>query len=148
MTYNYNYGNPYQNYQSYPNYQNQYSNVIPSQNINQFQMQNGIMGKVVDNFDMITANDVPMSGEPATFIKRDLSEVQVRMWSPNGQISTTSYKPFLEPKDTEVTNVSTDEIKSLYGSLDAFKSDVMARLDRLDELLTKNGTKRGAKQDE
>lgn len=138
MAYNYGYGYPYQQYQ-YP----QYSNVIPVQNQSQ-----GVFGKVVDSFDSITANDVPMSGEPTTFVKRDLSEVQVRMWSPSGQIMTTSFKPVLTAKSEDMANVSNDEIKSLYNTLDNIQTCLNTRLDRIEEYFSKSSAKRGAKSDE
>lgn len=140
MAYN-NYGYyPYQQYQQqYP----QYSNVIPVQNQSQ-----GVFGRVVDSFDTISANDVPMSGEPTTFVKRDLSEVQVRMWSPNGQIMTTSFKPIQSEKVAEVVNVSNNEIKSLYETLDSLQTGLNARLDKIEEYFSKSNAKRGAKSDE
>lgn len=141
MAYNYGYY-PYQQYQQQYPYQ-QYSNVIHVQNQSQ-----GVFGKVVDSFDTISANDVPMSGEPTTFVKRDLSEVQVRMWSPNGQIMTTSFKPSESKNDVQMTNVSTNEIKSLYETLDSLQTGLNARLDKIEEYFSKQNAKRGAKSDE
>lgn len=55
------------------------------------QMQIGISGKYVNDFNEINASDIPMNG-PAIFAKNDRSEIQLREWNPNGQIVTTSYK--------------------------------------------------------
>lgn len=57
-----------------------------------FQQAAGIAGRYVNDFNEITANDVPMNGSPAIFAKNDRSEIQMREWSPNGQIVSTVYR--------------------------------------------------------
>ena len=62
----------------------------------QMQMQPvGISGKYVNDFNEITASDIPMNS-PAIFAKNDRSEIQIREWNPNGQITTTQYKVVID----------------------------------------------------
>lgn len=88
--------NPY-----YPNLGNTTTPNIPN-----FNQQMGISGKYVNDFSEVTASDVPMGGQPSVFIKNDRSEMQIREWSPNGQIVATLYKPYIEQKAEEVSNPS------------------------------------------
>lgn len=58
-----------------------------------YQMANNLPGRVVDDFNNIGANDVSMDGNASVFLKRDLSELQVRKWGSDGRIYSTTYKP-------------------------------------------------------
>lgn len=69
------------------NMQTQAMNYPQAQNSYQQQML-GIAGRYVNDFNEITANDVPMNGSPAIFAKNDRSEIQMREWSPNGRRAT------------------------------------------------------------
>lgn len=60
------------------------------------QMPLGLNGKMVDVVDQITANDVPMDGSVAIFPKKDMSEIYLKSWTPNGTIATVVFKPVLE----------------------------------------------------
>ena len=79
-----------------PTYGNYIQNPMP-----QTQMQPvGISGKYVNDFNEITASDIPMNS-PAIFAKNDRSEIQLREWNPNGQITTTLYKAVIgKPQET------------------------------------------------
>ena len=50
----------------------------------------GLNGAIVDDFGVISANDVPMDGNGAIFIKKDGSEIQLRNWTANGKIGRAS----------------------------------------------------------
>lgn len=81
-----------------PMYGNYMQNQMP-----QVQAQPiGISGKYVNNFDEITASDIPMNS-PAIFAKNDRSEIQLREWNPNGQITTTLYKAVVEKPQEVIT---------------------------------------------
>lgn len=81
------------------------------------QMQTmGMSGRFVNDFNEVGANDVPMDGKYATFIKNDLSEIQMRKWNANGIIESLSYKPFNVPIATQTTNVSTNNQKFDIGA--------------------------------
>ena len=55
----------------------------------------GLNGKVVDTIEQITANDVPMDGSVAIFPKKDMSEIYLKSWTPNGTIATVVYHPVI-----------------------------------------------------
>lgn len=137
-----------------------YGCYVPDrQNFQQFQsqvqtqmslpnQQQPFYGKVVDNFDSITANDVPMNGQPATFIKNDGSEIQVRVWTPSGTIATTRYKPYTETKAEETANTSPDSLESLYDDFKSFREELLGRIDRLDKSVSgKSNSGRGSKRE-
>ena len=89
-----------------PYFSNYGNNVTPNtQNAFNQPQPIGISGKYVNDFAEVMASDVPMGGQPSVFIKNDRSELQMREWSPNGQIITTLYKPYIEPKQEEVNNL-------------------------------------------
>ena len=90
------------------------------------QPYSSLSGKYVNDFAEITANDVPMNGIPAIFAKNDRSEIQLREWSPNGQIVSTTYKAILDENKTEA-NILLDETEKakfdvLEKKLDAIES--------------------------
>lgn len=102
---------------------------------NQFQnaQSNMIIGKVVNDFSEITANDVPMNGNAAFFPKADGSELQVRSWASNGTIQTVVYKPVLEQNQAEATNTPQMDFNALNEDVRALREDIIARLDRLEQ---------------
>ena len=109
------------------------------------QQPQGIIGRAVNDFSEITANDVPMDGRSAIFPKNDMSEIQVRTWGNDGKIITTSYKPILEHQN-KVADVSILESEKLkIGLSDDVTDAFMKRFDdiekRLDEFVTKSATK-------
>lgn len=111
-----------------PNYFNSYQPPVYQY---QYQQPSTITGKLVNNFNEITANDVPMNGNPAVFAKADKSEIQLREWNPNGQIVTTLYKPYFEPKQDETNNLPNAVQQPLFDP----KTDVLDPIfDKLSEL--------------
>ena len=105
----------------------------------------GIFGRIVDDFGAITANDVPMNGIGAVFIKKDGSEIQIRNWNANGTIATTSYIPILEPQNAE-TGINTPNPNGLnLGELTSLIGAISQKVDGLslqlnDLLKSKTGT--------
>lgn len=109
------------------------------------QQPQGIIGRTVNDFSEITANDVPMDGRSAIFPKNDMSEIQVRTWGNDGKIITTSYKPILEHQN-KVADVSILESEKLkIGLSDDVTAAFMKRFDdiekRLDEFAIKSAAK-------
>lgn len=150
---------PYQNYavpQMNP-YQNNFNQPIPMQNpytdrmaqlqnyqqslqqpqIQQNQPQGGLIGKVVNDFSEITANDVPMNGVSAVFPKSDLSEVQLRTWAANGTIQTITYKPILDQNQQDGTNIPQNDFTALNDGINAFREEILARLDAIEKSVVK-----------
>lgn len=129
--------------QQYPQFsqQGQYQPQVQQQTF-------GLNGKVVDDFNIITANDVPMDGNGAIFIKKDGSEIQLRNWAANGTIQTTSYKPILAPQNSNADILSSESEKLKIELSDEATEVFMKRFDdiekRLDDFgisLTKSSTK-------
>ena len=146
-----NYFNPYMNLNNpYQNYNNLYS----SQNNLQQQVQS-ISGRVVNSFEEIVANDVPMDGRSALFPKNDLSEIQVRQWSADGKIQVTTYKPILEQNESQANNVSINsenvKIDLSDASTEVFMKrfdDITNRLDMMEQFLNKPAPSRRKKESE
>ena len=109
------------------------------------QQPQGIIGRSVNDFSEITANDVPMDGRSAVFPKNDMSEIQVRTWGNDGKIITTSYKPILEHQN-QMADISILESEKLKIEIsDDVTAAFMKRFDdiekRLDDFITKSAAK-------
>lgn len=142
---------PYQNYLN-QQFNNPYYSTPnwSSQQFNQPQTQqqqfsaNLLNGRTVTDFNTISASDVPMDGSVAVFIKNDLSEIQTRQWTPNGNIKSVSY--------VQTANVSPDEEKSkfeskidlLFGDFDEIKE----RLVGIEKMLSPKRVKREVTADD
>ena len=134
-----------------PNYQNYYQNSYQSnpylnyyqpqqQQIPQMQVQAPrLSGKLVSNFKEVTANDVPMDGSIAAFIKNDGTEIQLRAWKADGTIATTRFKPILENK---IEDTAPSKENAFYDDFKAFRTEIFERLDKLDKSKTPTRTKK------
>lgn len=125
--------NPYPNY--YPTYNPYQQNYgVP----NYAQPQPDIVTKTVDDFGYITANDVPMDGSGAIFIKKDGSEIQRRAWTAQGNIIVTSYLPQIAIQNDSVVNVSSETEKTKLGAFseftEAFNEKMKSLNDKLDKI--------------
>ena len=101
------------------------------QTLQQPQMQLGLNGKMVDVVDQITANDVPMDGSVAIFPKKDMSEIYLKSWTPNGTIATVVFKPVLEEQQSNSISSPTE----MKIGMDNEVTEVF--MQRFDELKTK-----------
>lgn len=102
------------------------------------QMSLGLNGKLVDAVEQITANDVPMDGSFAIFPKKDMSEIYLKSWTPNGTIATVVFKPVLEEQvnsspvqsemkigmDNEVTEVFLNRFDELKNTIEELKESM------------------------
>lgn len=146
---------PYQSYYQpqinqpiYPNYnQPVQPNIDRMASLQQYQ-QNlqqqsfGLNGKIVDDFGLITGNDVPMDGIGAIFLKSDGTEIQHRVWNAtNGSIVTTSYKPVIEQSESEKINTSQINLNLLNEDMRALREEILGKLDSLEQSWTKSSTK-------
>lgn len=100
----------------------------------------GLNGRVVDSFESIMANDVPMDGTFAMFPKRDMSEVCVKYWTGEGKIATLIFKPILE---THTEASAEDESKAKLDELSNALGGIYEKIEvlsfKMDEVLkTKN----------
>ncbi len=95
----------------------------------------GIATRIIDDFSMITANDVPMDGNGAFFVKKDGSEIQHRMWTAQGTISTRPFKPVLEEQTNNVSaNNDNLSIQALNGLTAMFENKFLELNERFDKL--------------
>lgn len=118
-------------------YVDRYSQMQAQQNMQQPQAQPmaiGINGRIVDDFSVITANDVPMDGNGAIFVKKDGSEIQIRNWTAQGTIATSRFKPFSEP---DAVKVSTDTEKAAYEDVRAVLGGIQSDIQVLNEKIDK-----------
>lgn len=97
----------------------------------------GLMARVIDNFDSITANDVPMSGG-ALFVKSDGSEIERRVWNADGTISKTSYLPHIGDLETQTVKISSEEEKKKFEAfndvLRGIQEDIKTINDKIDKI--------------
>lgn len=137
--------NPYQ--QQPMNYNPVFTNYPQiAQNIPQrIQQEPQIMGKIVQNAEMITANDVPLNGSVAFFPKQDLSEIYAKSWTADGVIRTMTFKPI---QNEEVSNLSTEITESQIGAildvtdgLEKTLNEIVSKIDNLEKNLAKPATK-------
>jgi hypothetical protein len=101
--------------------------------------QMSLAGRIVDNFESITANDIPMDNAGAIFIKSDGMEIQKKYWGNDGLIKTTSYKRILDTKDAEANTLSSKEEKLKIDLSDEFTArfdEVMNKLGELEKSIT------------
>lgn len=131
-----NYGQPMQNlYMAQMNQQQFQPQVQPQMQVQQQQI--GLNCRVVDDFSMITANDVPMDGNGAVFMRKDASEVQWRNWAANGTIQTTVYCPIQPENQLEGTNIPQMDFNALNEDVRALREDILARLDAIERSVAK-----------
>ena len=107
---------------------------LPNQQTQQIQQVQGLNGRIVEDFGAISANDVPMDAMGALFIKSDGTEIQRRVWTSNGTIATSRFKPVLEE---QVTNLPHGEEKTKFDLSDASTEAFMKRFDDITERLDK-----------
>ena len=104
--------NNYQQYQQpvYPGQMMQSQQLPYVQQAPVQQAPPGLSARIVDDFNAITANDVPMDGNGALFIKKDGSEIQLRNWTSQGTIAKNVFKPIQidEPKEMSTGDNKTE----------------------------------------
>lgn len=108
------------------------------------QQPQGIVGKIVNDFSELTANDVPMNGSAAFFPKADGSELQVRSWTANGTIQTVVYRPVQQENGAD-GNIPQMDFNALNEDVRALREDIMARLDSIEKSVSKPTSTRGKK---
>lgn len=141
---NYGYMQQYQPYQQGNPYLDRLNSLQQYQQALQPQAP-ACVSRYVDNFDVITANDVPM-GSKAVFVKNDGSEIQVRAWGKMGNIEMTSYLPVLDVKNenmdkssgemgksqNETFNAVTDGFNAAFTELKEQIAELDAKFDKLE----------------
>jgi hypothetical protein len=118
--------------QQYPQFGMSQTPMSGSQSV----MQMSLAGRIVDSFENITANDVPMDNVGAIFIKSDGLEIQKRFWGNDGLIKVKSYKEILDEKNENTDILSTSEEKLKSDLSDAFTArfdEVMNKLETIEK---------------
>lgn len=139
--------NPYQQQNNYQPMQNPYfaqtgqyqQNFQPQ--IQQIQQPIGLVGRAVNDFSEIKADDVPMNGTPAIFVKNDMSEIEVRIWGKDGLIRPTSYKPILEQNNADSTNIPQMDFNALNEDVRALREDIKGVREMIEKSMNASITK-------
>lgn len=75
-------------------YNDPYRQTPIYQGFNNFQRpQSNIPGRLVNNLDEITPQEVPMDGSVSLFPKNDYSAIYAKTWTKDGTIATVKYIP-------------------------------------------------------
>lgn len=104
------------------------------------QPQPGLASKIVDSFDNINVNDVPMGGQ-AVFIKNDGSEIQVRAWGNMGNIEKTLYKPVVDVSKEKTDKSTTNNTESTTDAFNALMDDFNTAFAELKEQIAELDSK-------
>lgn len=121
---------PYNNYLT-PMYSNQFQAQYQPQ-YQPMMQSNNIVGKFVQNQEVISANDVPMNGTPAIFPKSDMSEIYVKSWNANGTIDTMTFTRLF---DVQTVNSSSESQKSVNDPFNELREAFEKRFDALEKRL-------------
>ena len=131
--------------------QNQYQSAIPQnqpipvqQPVQmQYIQQPQMVGRYVNDFSEVTANDVPMDGRSAVFVKSDMSEIQTRAWSADGKIVPVVFRPVpVEQVPTHKTEekvtvgLSEEDTQAFMKRFD----DINDRLDKMEKSISAKAT--------
>lgn len=141
----------YQNYYNYPtqNLPAQNAPIYPYGQVVQQNNFSNIVGKTVNDFNEITANDVPMDGRVAFFPKSDMSEIAVKNWESNGTIRTMTFKPILS---AEGNNLSVEGNKTEFGAfgdvLKGIQNDIKVLAEKVDKISKPSKTVKKENDDE
>lgn len=135
--------------QMYPQFSQQ--NLVGTQ-MSLPQQPIGLNCRIVDDFNAISANDVPMDGNGAIFMKRDGSEMQWRVWTATGQIATTQFKPIQQENIEQGTNMPQINLNALNEDVRALREDILSRLDDMEKAISSSAkatpkTKKGADEE-
>lgn len=127
--------------QQYPQFSQQNQFMVPTQMSGASQQAQGIVGKIVNDFSELTANDVPMNGSAAFFPKSDGSELQVRSWTANGTIQTVVYKPVLDKNQEDGANIPQMDFNALNEDVRALREDIKGVREMIEKSITAPASK-------
>lgn len=139
------------NFYPYQSYLPQQAPMQPTFVQNQNVQPSTLSGRVVNDFNEITINDVPMSGQYAYFPKSDLSEIQVRRWTPNGTIENRVLQlceMIPSQTETQVDTLSINELKASYTLLSEKVDKIIGMLSTSSAPIKPVRTKREVTADE
>lgn len=132
-----NYGyNPYYQPQRFQNNeQNQQPMMTTYQPPIQLTKPTTLLGKSVDNIDVVKAMDIPLDGSISYFPLTDGSAIVSKQLQNDGTSKIIVYKPFKEDKKEEIQFATLDDIQEAINDLDL--SDIQDLKDEIKEIKKK-----------
>lgn len=131
------YGN---NYYPQQRFQPQNMNNIPQPMMTQYvppmpqtmPMQSGLLGKIVDNIDVVRAMDIPLDGSTSYFPLSDQSAIVTKQLQSDGTSKLVVYKPTNNEKENVVQFATLEDIQDAINDLDL--SDIQDIQDLKDDV--------------
>lgn len=145
------YGNPYYNqgqrFQPMPMQQigNQPMTQTYIQPVQPTTTQVGLLGKVVDNIEVVRATDIPLDGSTSYFPLSDGSSIVTKQLQNDGTSKIVVYKPEKEEKKNEQTFVTFEQLQEEISKLDF--ADIEDLRDELKEIKKQLKTMKKTKED-
>lgn len=145
------YGNPYYNqgqrFQPMPMQQigNQPMTQTYIQPVQPTTTQVGLLGKVVDNIEVVRATDIPLDGSTSYFPLSDGSSIVTKQLQNDGTSKIVVYKPEKEEKKNEQTFVTFEQLQEEISKLDF--ADIEELRDELKEIKKQLKTMKKTKED-
>ena len=107
---------------NYPPTTQSYQNLYSQQPQNRFQ---SIPGRLVNNLDEITPQEVPMDGSVSLFPQNDYSAIYAKTWTKDGTIATVKFipeQPQMEPQKSPLEE-RLDHIDQRFDKLEKMLSN-------------------------
>lgn len=95
-------------------------------------IQSGLLGKIVDNIDVVKAMDIPLDGSTSYFPLSDQSAIVTKQLQTDGTSKMIIYKPVEESKKDEVVYATLEDIQDAINDLDL--SDIQDIQDLKDDV--------------
>lgn len=129
-----NYGyNPYFQQQRFQNNeQNQQPMMTTYQQPIQLTKPNYLLGKSVDNIDVVKATDIPLDGSISYFPLTDGSAIVSKQLQNDGTSKMVVYKPMQEDKKEEIQFATLDDLQEAISEIDL--SDIQDLKDDIKEI--------------
>lgn len=129
-----NYGyNPYFQQQRFQNNeQNQQPMMTTYQQPIQLTKPNYLLGKSVDNIDVVKATDIPLDGSTSYFPLTDGSAIVSKQLQSDGTSKMVVYKPVQEDKKEEIQFATLDDLQEAISEIDL--SDIQDLKDDIKEI--------------
>lgn len=95
-------------------------------------MQSGLLGKIVDNIDVVKAMDIPLDGSTSYFPLSDQSAIVTKQLQSDGTSKLVVYKPTNNEKENVVQFATLEDIQDAINDLDL--SDIQDIQDLKDDV--------------
>ena len=132
------------NYFNQPQFQSMYQ-MPQTQNI-QNNNQFNLMGKVVENIDVVRTIDIPMDGQTYYFPKADGRSIFAKQWLNNGTTKITSYLPQIDDLEDKPSNLPNKELEGHLGALGEAIERIEKSVDSLSDQIAKMNKPRARKE--